>query len=294
MSQRELASLEDEIRRLAPIADRGRGLDNWMAQELGGSGYIYRQRWMLHRVDGVEELWERIENGLPIGTAVRMLRGARASLGTRARVPSVLRRAIADELAKHDKVATASTVVGKARAREAEAPAGRTWSNDREFWTFLRRNVLDYADKNLMDVPEMDRDQLCTDLERDLEALVKHHQQRWYSARRTGEKHVKVSKRKLSDALHALHMDLPRRGDDLKAFLRKAHNQMRQLARVYHPDSNRGDESLRPHYDAVITAYGTVQRWVGEQKDTRGLGDGDDEEPEPKPNLRVVQGGKKE
>lgn len=284
LSQRELAVLEAEIRKHSPsteVDNRGTAIDRWMAAQLGGTGYAYRHRWTLIRMEGVEALWERIENGLALGTAIRILREAKQRAGARYKTPSVMRKALAEELAVHDRLEPTAV-----RAEPPRDGAQRgTWTNDREFWSFLRRNIVDFADQNLMDVAEMDRARLVENIERDLDSLIKHHQHRWYEARRDGAKHVKVNKRRLSDACHALHMDLPRRGSDLAAFLRKANVQKRTLARAYHPDSNRGDDSLRPSYEAVIQAYATIEQWVSEQQD---------EEPSPvdRPSLRVVKGGK--
>lgn len=294
LTQRELAALEAEIRRFSPLPDRGSARDKWMVNLLGGTTYAYRNRWTLIRLEGVEALWERIENGLPFGTAIRLLRQAKTGLGTRYKTPSILRRALADELARHDNVAPEgkpTSAKPSAPSAGAPAPAARaTWTSDREFWAFVRRHILEFADQNLMDVPEVERDALWSNFERDLESLIKHHQHRWYDARSSASKHVKVSKRKLNDALHVLHMDLPRRGVDLTGFQRKARQQMRTLSRIYHPDSNRGDDSFRDKYEAVIAAYSTVERWLGEQT----TGDPSPETTEPRPGLRVVQGGKKE
>jgi hypothetical protein len=285
MSQRELALLEAEIRKHSPpteVDNRGTAIDRWMVVQLGGTSYAYRHRWSLIRMEGVEALWERIDNGLPLGTAIRIVREAKQRAGARFKTPSVMRKAIAEELAIHDRLDP-----GAARpdARVASPAARGTWTNDREFWAFLRRQIVDFADQNLMDVGEMDRSRLVENIERDLDSLVKHHQHRWYEARRDGAKHVKINKRRLSDACHALHMDMPRRGTDLSAFLRKANHQKRTLARAYHPDSNRGDDSLRPSYEAVIQAYATIEQWVSEQQNEDPL-------PSDRPSLRVVKGGK--
>jgi hypothetical protein len=299
LTQRELALLEQDIRNLWPDKDtltgptRSKQREHWLRDQLGGGSlYERRHRLALLISEGAEVLWERLDNGMPLGTASRLLMQVRSELGPRSRKnPRLMRQALAEALAKHDRLPPPNRDDGQSEGVGAARPTKKStvsWSSDREFWAFLRRNLLDFADQSLMDVPGLERDLLASDFERDLDALFDHHRQRWSRARAGASHDVKVSKRKLENSLRLLHMDLPRRGEDIDAFLNKARKQQRTLARLYHPDSNRGDDSLRRQYEAVISAYGIVERWVALYKAEKPTPE------DPRSNLRVVQGGKKE
>jgi hypothetical protein len=274
-THRERSHLENEILKFLPRGLTKTKAAPWVSQQLRITTYEFDKRRRLFIAgSAADALWERVESGMALGTAVSILTKARTRVGKR---PAALRTGIVEELARHDKLPPDAV-----RRSVAEAAQER-WATEREFWAFIRRNILEYVDQHLAETGEMERERLWSDFERDLEALVKSHQHRWYRAKRAvTETQQHVSRAALRRALQVLHMDMPRKDEDWGSFRQKARRQERSLARLYHPDA-RGSDETRAQFEAVIQAYNVVERWIQEKQ-----------QDQPGTPLRVVQGGKQE
>ena len=62
-----------------------------------------------------------------------------------------------------------------------------------------------------------------------------------------------ISRREITDACRALHMEPPHAGRTVD--MDKAKKQKRTLARLYHPDMNSGNESMKAAYQSVVDAF---------------------------------------
>lgn len=282
-TQRERAELEAAIREAAPAhlpRTPQKHVMQWQSETLGVTQYDLAMRRDLWCGGGpAEVLWPRIEDGLQMRAAVKLLRKARGTVNRHDR--EGLRLAIERELKLFD---------DQDRARYAEPedpdddgpPLPRADLEPKEFHHRLRKSLLAYMQPRLGSLPEHDREKLVDDFERDIKALIAQHGAKWQKLARVLTEQKRVSRQKFVNALRTLHMDPPRRGSPLEPLVAQANKQKRTLARLYHPDSHGGSEHTRAQYQAVLDAFLIIEQYVSENPSVSRA-----------PALRVVDGGKK-
>jgi hypothetical protein len=267
---RELAELEAAIRDAAPPhvpRNPNTHLMRWQAETLTLSQHVLScRRDLWNAREPAESLWERVDDGMQLGTARRLLRTARASLPTPYSRES-LKAAIDEELQKLDGL--------------DDLPAADL--SPRDFLARLRKTVLEHMQPRVAGLPEHERERLLDEFEKDLRALLSMHNQKWQHVSRGLQEQKRVSRQRFVNALRALHMDPPRRHAPLAPILAQAKKQKRTLARLYHPDSHGGSEHTRAQYQAVIDAFLVVEQYIAENTTTAV----------PRPALRVINGGTK-
>lgn len=280
-----LAAIESKLLKGAPIKTTSTKWNeryNWVARQTGCTVYDLRNRrslWLLD--DLVDPLWELIAQGtLPTGTAARLATEAQRRVGKTDRDGFVLelRRSL-----HRQGYIQPSDEDEEPQASLPQPPEAHEWDDQREFWSRMQTSLGAFAAEKLKSFPEHERDLLVSELSRDLSSAFQTHMQRWNRLLRTQQEAKRISRYQLRSALLILHMDPPKRGSKLDTLLTKAKSQKKQLARMYHPDSNAGREHLRGQYQAVIEAYLVVEQYVNENMSI----------PEQaRPKLRVVPGGK--
>lgn len=282
---RALAEIEYMISKNAPeaIPRSGHHMIQWASKTLGQSQHSLSRRrelWIIG--EAADVLWPRIEAGMPLGRAQRVLMAARSRASSR-RNRAAFRRAVEDELRKLDFLPTESAnsppQVPLPQAQTA-IPFPSPELAPREFWQRLRDVVSVHMRPRLEGVPEHERDRLMDDFDRDIQSVFAQHSAKWQKASRLLQEQRRIPRQRFVNALRALHMDPPRRGAPLEPVLVQANKQKRTLARLYHPDSHGGSEHTRDQYQAVLDAFLVVEQYVSENKKPVV------------PNLRVVNGGK--
>ena len=274
VTQKEHAVLEFEILLLAPKeiprGDYGK-VFNWQAELLNETHYSLRNRRDLHLAgEAAEPLWVRIENGMPLGTAVKILKEAKQN-----RDLIGYDKAVDEALAKRGyRVERAVKLVEKEEAPAAPAPESITTS--RALFNSLTDTLTHYLQKQLSSVPEQDRELLIEEFERDISSVIQLHGAKWRRMALKQREQQMVTRAEFHQALLTLHMDPPKHGTKLPQLLTQANKQKRTLARMYHPDLHGGRDETRPQYEAVIEAFLVVQQYVQENEN--------------RPALRVVGG----
>lgn len=85
-TQKELAELEHQVwvlHNLSNAGSRPGSKKEWLFSEFGGTRYDYESRAVLLAAgNNVNKLWEKVNTGMPIGTAVRLFRSAKKTAST--------------------------------------------------------------------------------------------------------------------------------------------------------------------------------------------------------------------
>lgn len=274
LTHRERAELETEIWSLVPAAERrvdgasqGRGV--WLARAIGGTRLDYDIRCNLMTWgDVVDVLWERVEADMTLSTAIDILRSAKKR-------PGEMAEAVLGALAEYDarpnttKLPDGKVIRKKAltslpdrrgggsgvgRDRRAEKERRRASSGAGEtIWARVRGELGGHIAERLGDLDPRIGEEIYRDFERDLNLLLGEYQDKINRIRTRAGAEIKVSRRLVIDACAVLALDPPSPGK--AADLGAARKQRGRLAKVYHPDANGGDESMRPQYERVIQAY---------------------------------------
>lgn len=249
-----LAVIEDELFQLAPIRKQmseidiknWRRIQKWVAERIGTSSTVIQSRRQLFTYKNTpDELWDQVDHGFPLRSAVLQIRRARRH----GKQQDVLSSKTQDEGTK-------------------------------AFWTRIRSAVKTFVAQRLPDASPDEIDAEIDAFEKDLLVLCTQHQKKWRVREHQQQQTKLISRSRFCNALRTLHMDSPKRGVPLAATLAQANRQKRTLARLYHPDTNEGNETRRPQFQAVIDAYLVIEQYVRENT------------PDSSPRLRVVEGGK--
>ncbi len=266
-SQRRRAEMESEIWGLVPFSERkvknhhhGRG--HWLAMTFGGSSADYQHRCqLLSWGPAVDVLWTRVEEDMTLSTVIELLRKAKKLPGE---MPEAVLRAVAeyDALPMATKQADGKIVRKRATARLPSLKESRVHRRDspkvraagtETIWNRLRAELGGYVAGRLEGLDPRIGEEVYRDFERDLNGLLSEYQQKIDRVRSSGAATFKVSRRLVIDACAVLALDPPSPGRPADLVL--ARRQQRRLAKIYHPDTNMGDESMRAQYERVMQAY---------------------------------------
>lgn len=269
-SQRELAELECEILAKAPVEiERSRYNDMfaWQAKLLDETVYSLRtRRDLLIAGKAAHPLWVHVDNGMPLGTAARILREARQK-----RSVIGYERAVDEELSKRGyKVERVTS------SPETEPDAPEFIGSSKALFNMLRTTLNQHLTRELSSMPPQERELLVNEFERDVSALISLHKIKWRRMADTQREQKMITRAQFHGALLTLHMDPPKHSTPLAQLLKQANKQRRSLARMYHPDMHGGSEETLPQYKAVIEAFLIIQQYVQENEN--------------RPTLRVVGG----
>jgi hypothetical protein len=291
---KQMAELERLIGDQAPMAQHGTPFRHWWSETCGCQHYDLNCRSILLSLGTAgEPLWDRMAQGMPNGTLMGLAREARRRAGNKYDRHSLL-ASIEECLRIHDRrppePATPQGAAPAAPSALAEALSEESELGDdpRGLWARVRSLIMAYGVDRLQGMLDHERHELLTALERDVQGVFQHHQHKWSRVGRNVREALRVTRPQFRNALRVLHMDPPRRGEELD--LQAARRSQRQLLRLYHPDARSGDVSMNAQYQAVIEAFDLVERWANENA-TADIPPAVAEDS--KPALRIVRGGRK-
>lgn len=279
MSELERARLEARIWGLVPTGSRTKGgIGGYFRWKFGIPGYATTNRHQLHLTgEDAAPLWERIDQGMPLHTAMVILRDAKRSA-------QVTKISLVDEIKrhidKHDNLGVAvQTAGGKVFRRN---PAGKTQvenvpselpratkevSEAKNLWVAMRTMVSDYLDSRLEGCDPADVDSARRRVEADLNTVISDMQaviRRVVNGRiDTGS----VTRSQVIDACRALGMDPPSPGKAVDE--KKAKLQRKLYSRQYHPDVHGGSEETRHLFQATIEAYKLLESYNEQLQSSR-------------------------
>ncbi len=267
MSQREMAILERRIWQLAsPTLARTPGAllskREWLSNTLETTPYAIEGRsTLLGYGDAADELWQRIAEGMPLRTCVKLMRDAKMRSAVNG---SELRDEIQKMLKEYDELPTAVLPDGKVihkrppnmMPKPTEEPPEESAQDDdpKLFWANLRGMISVYFHTRLSGIDQGIVEKLWRDFEVDLKVLLDHFQHKLDRTKRD-DAHRKqaVTRSQVIQACHTLHMEPPPGKIDAE-FKKRAKRNYHKLAAVYHPDKS-GTQDTRGLFDSVRAAY---------------------------------------
>lgn len=283
-TEKEKAILEAQIWALVPqevragLASVG-GDDSKVVERKGLIGYFnakfsigqgqlrYRQYLQRHG-NAADPLWERIESGLTLSSAMNIMQKAAKDVGDGA----VLEEAVRKRLEEYDstgyetKTAGGKTVRRRSPSRLPEAEGG--WAppdeeapEGRAFWAFLRKQIAGFIGSKLPDGDMRVRETLLRNFEVDLNVLIADFQRDLHRAPKGSLFNAEKapSRKAVIRACTTLGVIQPRPGQPVDIV--KARSQYRAHCRAYHPDIPGGTEETRDLFQAAQSAWKTIQAY---------------------------------
>jgi len=279
LTEKERAVRERAIWAMAK--DSHRGEDRWIAlgKITGQDPYSLRNRSdILTAGDCAEPLWVRIHNKemLPKVGRQLVITARKDSLATK----KTMELAILDALKAYDALPHVRVQDGipfRVNGPRAKGEPEKVkflqfnQNQDREFWITFRATLSGYFEKKCEGLDPSTVELLKRGFETDLKVATEQFLANVRRAQAREKTHAEVAliaitRNKILEACTTLHMDPPSVGKPVD--LEKARRQKKSLARVYHPDANGGDESLRSKYIAVIDAFQILEAYSEQINDT--------------------------
>lgn len=271
MTEHERAKLEAQIWGLVPASERSKGgIGGYFRKKFSIPGYAITNRHQLHlEGDNAIPLWDRIHRGMPIHTAMLILREARRS-------SQLTGISLVDEIKrhidKHDNLGVAvQTSTGKvfrrnpaAKVQTEAAPselprAEQEIADTKNLWTTMRTMVSEYLDVRLEGCDSSDVDDVKRRVSADLNAVISDMQATVRRVLRGRVDVESVTRSQVIDACRALGMDPPPPGKPVDE--KKAKHQRKVYSRQYHPDVHGGSEETRHLFQAVNDSYKILERY---------------------------------
>lgn len=271
MTERERASLESQIWELVPSGKRPKGgIGAYFNQQFGVTNSSCRHRHQLHLAgDDANPLWAKLESGMPLRTAVLILRQAQSS-SRKTRFP--LHEEVERQLHRYESMGVqVKTTNGKVFRR---SKAGSTHRDPipsqlevetkkavdvKNFWMAMRSMVASYINTKLDGYDSMEIDSVRRRVEADLNVFLTDMQDIIRRAPKGRIELVGVTRRQVIDACRALGMDPPPPGKPVDE--KKAKLQRKLYSRQYHPDVHGGSEETRHLFQAAIEGFKIIERY---------------------------------
>jgi hypothetical protein len=217
--------------------------------------------------DGVDELWKRQDEEMPLRTAHALAQEARKTKAKTETMPEavdrVLREYDARPVVRHlagGKIVRQHSATDL-RPRNGAAPSKAKGGN---FWMELRALIGPVFEERLEGLdPALvlrERKRFVGEIQSVFE-VTQSRLNRLKSEHATEGLSPALAKRRFTSACHTLKVDPPRRNQKVdKAFFDATKKQFKRLASEYHPD-RRGSDVTRPQYEAVLEAWDTVEHY---------------------------------
>ncbi len=257
----------------------------WLAGLLGqkAAAVSVRSRLLGHG-SAADSLWERILLGtMTLRRAAEMAAEMRNTGASLASLLAAYDSLPCTRVLPNGQVvrATSSTRLPRSPAQQTAASApSLVGKNTKVFWKSIRAQLAAHFAPRLEGLDPMATERVWTDFERELQVLVEGFTRKVknLNMQRSGPG---VTRRQVLDACEILGVDPPEPGAAID--LVEARKRQRAQAKVYHPDSNKGDHAMRAQFEAVNEAYQLLERYA-EKHGTTGKG----------AHLSVIDGGKSE
>lgn len=234
--------------------------------------------------DWTDELWARIDDVMPVKTAVDLARKAR-SRALNAGSGESFKEAIRQVLSQYDALPQVKSVgngrfirkanyhkligdvpkkVEKKPEKKSEKKKKTASDGDSEqsFRSAIRAAIRKYIQEKLpLNVSELAVQNEVQRFETDLRVLLEQLTARMYDLGREESAARIFSRKRFSAACQVLRVAPPRDNDIGPSFLKKAKHLFKELARQYHTDVS-GTEATRDQFDAVMEAWRIVENYA--------------------------------
>lgn len=262
-SQHEKAVLEAEIWATVKkeLREKG-GIGKTLAPVVGDTEYAIQLRMTLLR-SGLEDIWKRVDLGMPLRVATDMVKDAkRRALNLRRDPREVLRELLAEmdreaEEGRSYKVVQGDRVFFRKKTKRLPPEDPGT---PRGFGAEVRRALKSYLEAKTKSLSEAQKISLIRDFEVDLKVLIDQWQKRVYRENQIGSTDLGMpERRKVVEWCRALKMDPPKKGEPVDE--EALRDRRRKLGRAYHPDSHGGKKDTVTLYIQVTEAYDNLMEY---------------------------------
>lgn len=279
LSDQEKASIEHEVVQTGlSLGVTGKNAREWVCTFLGTDRYTYTARATLWNAgEAANPLWERVNaKQMLLSTATDLLRAAKQAVMKSSLTIDEGVRAAIEQYDARPYITWVNGIPlrkGAPRRRTSEElkkgpkklPGPRRLPDDPDaaFVAELRAKVLEYVRKRLSHSPAVVADKIAREFTTNFRVVMDALRRNLREAvleDATLALRAKVFKRgDIIDACYTLHIDPP--PEDAPADVKQARANYVALARAYHPDANDGDETKRPKYEAVCSAYALLKKY---------------------------------
>lgn len=280
MSQMDQAVAESALyKRLCP--------SGWKQTARSGRAYpASRSRWLsAHGINGgqyryavlalgraADPVWEKVHNGeMTISAAAKLCvrakrRGGDLSESVSVELEAYSKKPIVKRGSNGKEIRCERIKKRRPRKKLWASTAARgvlSASSDRVFWASIKALVVEHVESRASQLAPSDRRQLAGDLVQEIDVVIRLFGCRIQKMRERAV--VLVGKSELMSACESLSIDPPEPQTDLRDWIKVAAKKQRQLARMYHPDANGGDDSMRDQYQQVVEALVTCESYVNQR-----------------------------
>ncbi len=258
-SAKSLAELEAQVWAETPLKMRKKGGIGASLYTPGSSTSTYSitLRHELFRVgSAADPLWARVDSGMPLHTAVRILRNTRI----RCYPNPISVDAVIAEIDRYDASGRIGTVSSNQKPSDTPRASKSEPPTATGAWDKIREGVEAIVADRLQDAPEEARKQLKAEFDLELRRAVSWLQSRVYLASKIRSTSIVVPVRK--DVLNwcaVLHMDPPKSGQAVDDKLLK--KQFRSLSLKYHPDVNSQNPNRAEAQSRISEAYHGLDKY---------------------------------
>jgi hypothetical protein len=233
-----------------------------------------------------DPLWQRVDAGQLLVNSAAKIVGDAKRIAVDKGIP--LDEAMKKALADYDRLPFLRWISGVPVRVGKPAPKGKgvkrkvprvlasTEDPDTAFAAQIRAQVVGYVKGRLRHAPPVVIDKVTRDFVVTLKVMMgelKRNMKEAASVDETLARRSNMSRAEVVEACRALHIDPPLR-DGHPVDIAIARTRYHAMAREYHPDRHDGDETKRPKYEAVCSAWALVKKY-NEQIIAAGVVDGD-------------------
>lgn len=271
-SQKELADLEHRlwvIHSLSVAGPKGMKRD-WLFDQLGGTKYDYEIRaTLLAAGKSVDKLWDRINEGMPGGTAARLLRKAKKVSATE-KIP--LENAVSKVIDEYDSLSKSVSVDGRVLKRAAQYEnqiSNNELPNDiRQVKKYISIVVNNYISKQNLDSFGLNDagKELVTWIDEGLEIFNKK-----INRLRSDDKDsklLKIGKTRFNQAIEIIGLKPADCFFGKPVNLKLVKKLYFSRARLLHPDITGGSKEKDAEYMAVTEAFNVLQQYADQIGDS--------------------------
>lgn len=270
-TQRELADCEYRMRNVLVIEKpewKGERANLWFANNFGGSQYSYtlKQR-LFYAGKDASSLWDRVENGMTLRTAVKILEIARK---TALEKGQNLCDTIAEGLSEYDN-RDGNTIITNGKVIKRAAPYSNKKINVDEIPNDVRnlkhsiRSLLgSYADQALSDIDPFQAKKAKEELFDWVSDGIDTFLRRTYRLKSNQKEetlYTKIGRSRFSDALEIMGLQPSEFNFGKPLNLRKVKKAYRERIRSLHPDANNGSHEKQKEFEAVNEALKILETY---------------------------------
>jgi hypothetical protein len=276
-TERERAEIETAMWMRAPPGARRRvrekklRREDWLADTLmlgrSHSPAIQRRLQLAGHGSAVTELWNRVEEDMPLSAAYSLAIDAKKTREPRESAEEAVARVLAEYDARPIVMHLADGKISRRHKATQLRPTPTPDSTKAQrkngtgtIWTQLRELIGPYFEERLQGVEPAVVVSERQRFERDLQMLFETTQGRLTRARAQEQETLSqaLSRRRFTEGCHVIKIDPPR-GPSTAPWMKRAKSRFKSLAREYHPDL-RGD-TTRPQYEAVMKAWEAIESY---------------------------------